>query len=136
MIGLLETYPTLKLAGAIAGSSLFSSLATLYISWLIGRKKSDIDLALAHQESYKKHVELLDRHIKTSEEENKKLKEDLEKVSKKVDTLIEDSKVKDGIIESQRVNNLRWENENEKLKIIIKEKDVIISRIANDEDVN
>lgn len=99
------------LIGAILGSSLF----TWILSKLFNRKKEDIELALNYQKFYKDLIE--------------DLEEKIEKLSGKVETLIDKDNEKSQTIEEQRANLLKWETNCQRLEGIITKKDKQISKL-------
>jgi len=99
----------------VAGSSVFSSVSTLLISKSLGKKKEDIEVALRYQEFYQKHIN--------------DLRKEIEQLTEKVNTLIEQDKEKESTIEQQRLNLLRWEDNCNRLEGVIKQKDKQIAKL-------
>ena len=96
-------------------SSIVTALVTLLIAKLLGKKKEDIELALNYQKFYKDLITDLEGKI--------------ERLSNKVEILIDKDNEKSLTIEGQRANLLKWENNCSRLEQIIKQKDKQISKL-------
>jgi len=102
----------------IISTILGSSLVTGLVGWILGKRKEDIEVALKYQEFYQKHID--------------DLKEKIAELEKKVTILIEQDEKKTLLIDEQRLNLLKWEENCIRLEGIIKEKDRQIAKLVKE----
>jgi len=102
----------------IISTILGSSLVTGLVGWILGKRKEDIEVALKYQEFYQKHID--------------DLKEKISELEKKVTILIQQDEKKTLLIDEQRLNLLKWEENCIRLEGIIKEKDRQIAKLVKE----
>ncbi len=96
--------------------------------WL-NKKKDTLEIKLKEQVFYKTLIEDIQKQRSLEQIEISELKAEIEKLSQKINDLIESNKEKDDIILSYKNNVLRWEDNCIRLEKIIKEKDKQISKL-------
>jgi len=106
----------------LIGAVLGSSLVTWVLSKIFSKKKEDIELALNYQKFYKDLIEDLENKV--------------ERLTSKVEILIEKDNEKSVTIEDQKNNLLRWENNCNRLESIIKSKDKQISKLFKEIEIH
>jgi len=94
--------------------------------WL-NKKKDDLEIKLKEQVFYKTLISDIQEQRDLEQCEISELKEEVEKLSQKINELLESNKEKDEIIEDQRKNVLRWEQNCERLEAIIKQEQTKVS---------
>lgn len=102
---------TTELISTIASSGIITGI----VGFFMGRRREDIEVALKYQEFYQNHID--------------DLKVEIESLKHKVEILIEQDEKKTDLINEQRLNLLKWEENCMRLEGIIKEKDKQISRL-------
>jgi hypothetical protein len=102
----------------IISTILGSSLVTGLVGWILGKRKEDIEVALKYQEFYQKHID--------------DLKEKISELEKKVTILIQQDEKKTLLIDEQRLNLSKWEENCIRLEGIIKEKDRQIAKLVKE----
>lgn len=107
---------TAEIVSSIAGSGIITGL----VGFFMGKRKEDIEVALKYQEFYQNHIT--------------DLKAKIEELSKKVATLIEHDKRKKTLINEQKKNLARWEENCRRLELVIKEKDKQIQKLFNEQN--
>ena len=96
--------------------------------WL-NKKKDSLEIKLKEQVFYKTLIEDIQKQRSLEQIEISELKAEIEKLSQKINELIESNKEKDDIILSYKNNVLRWEDNCIRLEKIIKQKDKQISKL-------
>ena len=96
--------------------------------WL-NKKKDSLEIKLKEQVFYKTLIEDIQKQRSLEQIEISELKAEIEKLSQKLNELIESNKEKDDIILSYKNNVLRWEDNCIRLEKIIKQKDKQISKL-------
>lgn len=96
--------------------------------WL-NKKKDSLEIKLKEQVFYKTLIEDIQKQRSVEQCEIAELKEEIEKLSQKINELIDSNKEKDHIIASYKNNVLRWEDNCVRLEVIIKQKDKQISKL-------
>ncbi len=96
--------------------------------WL-NKKKDSLEIKLKEQVFYKTLIEDIQKQRSLEQIEISELKAEIEKLSQKINDLIESNKEKDDIILSYKNNVLRWEDNCIRLEKIIKQKDKQISKL-------
>ncbi len=96
--------------------------------WL-NKKKDSLEIKLKEQVFYKTLIEDIQKQRSAEQCEIAELKEEIEKLSQKINELIDSNKEKDYIIASYKNNVLRWEDNCVRLELIIKQKDKQISKL-------
>ncbi len=111
----------LSFSGTAIGGALIGK-------WL-DKKKDDLEVKLKEQVFYKNLIKDLQEQRDLEQCEISELKEEVEKLSQKINELLESNKEKDEIIEDQRKNVLRWEQNCERLEAIIKQEQKKVSNL-------
>ena len=96
--------------------------------WL-NKKKDTLEIKLKEQVFYKTLIDDIQKQRSLEQIEISELKEEIEKLSQKINDLIESNKEKDDIILTYKNNVLRWEDNCIRLEKIIKQKDKQISKL-------
>lgn len=96
--------------------------------WL-NKKKDSLEIKLKEQVFYKNLISDIQQQRTLEQEEIAKLKDEIEKLSQKINELIDSNKEKDHIIASYKNNVLRWEDNCIRLEEIIKQKDKQIVKL-------
>ena len=96
--------------------------------WL-NKKKDSLEIKLKEQVFYKTLIADIQEQRSLEQIEISELKAEIEKLSQKINDLIESNKEKDDIILSYKNNVLRWEDNCIRLEKVIKQKDKQISKL-------
>lgn len=99
--------------------------------WL-NKKKDSLEIKLKEQVFYKTLIEDIQKQRSVEQNEIGKLKKEIELLSEKIAELISDNKEKDYIISSQRNTVRRWEDNCDRLEVIIKQKDKQICKLFDE----
>ena len=96
--------------------------------WL-NKKKDTLEIKLKEQVFYKTLIADIQQQRSLEQVEISELKAEIEKLSQKINDLIDSNKEKDDVILSYKNNVLRWEDNCIRLEEIIKQKDKQISKL-------
>lgn len=96
--------------------------------WL-NKKKDDLEVKLKEQVFYKTLIDDIEKQRKVEKDEIVKLKNEVKLLSNKITELLNSNREKDEIIQDQRKNVLRWEQNCERLESIIKQEQKKVSNL-------
>jgi len=114
------------LASMFGGSGL-GAIALFIIQKKLNKKKEDVELAIKYQEFYREEIKQRELDKEEQKKEIDTLKIKLSEISDKLEKFVKQNKIFKEEIDSNKKNLSRWEEENEKLRSTINQKDKLIA---------